>query len=129
PSAAAAAADLGQPVPVGGGCVTTPRPDEALPLLVQQIEELERDRLDPFVLARFIDSFGFDYLADNSNAASQADFLARAELYLGGYLHGEEFLRRMHNVKPEDITIIARDYMTHIQYAYLGDTSRMHGNW
>lgn len=128
-SYAAYAPYLDQAIPVGGAYVSTPKPDEALPLLVQQIEELERDRLDRFALARFIDSFGFDYLADNSSAASQADFLARAELYIGGYLHGEEFLRRMHNVKPEDIMIIARDYMTHIQYAYLGDTSRMHGNW
>src|SRR5207247_3139245 len=83
-SYAAYAPYLEQAIPVGGAYVSTPKPDEALPLLVQQIEELERGRLDRFVLARFIDSFGFDYLADNSSAASQAEFLARARLYLGG---------------------------------------------
>jgi zinc protease len=128
-SYAAYAPYLDQAIPVGGAYVSTPKPDEALPLLVQQIVNLGEDRLDRGVLARFIDSFSFDYLADNSSAASQADFLARAELYLGSYLRGEEFLRRMHNVAPDDIMMIARDYMTHIQYAYLGDTLRMHGAW
>ncbi|HKW40625.1 MAG TPA: pitrilysin family protein [Gemmatimonadales bacterium] len=128
-SYAAFAPYLDQAIPVGGAYVSTPKPDVVVPLVVQQIEGLESQPLDKYVLARFVDSFGFDYLAENSDSPSQADFLARAELYLGGYRRGEEFVRRMHGVAPGDVMNIAKDYMTHIQYAYLGDTSRMHGNW
>ena len=116
-------------IPVGGAYVSTPKPDKALMLMINQIRELRDQPLDYFGLSRFIDSFGFDYLAENATSAGQADFLARAELYLGGYQHGEEFSKRLHSVAPDDIVKVAGVYMSAIQYAYLGDTTRMHGHW
>jgi len=116
-------------VPVGGAYVSTPKPDEVLPLMIEQIEKLESRQLDYFALSRFIDSFSFEYLSDNATAAGQADFLARAELYLGSYGKGQEFLSRLHGVSPIDIMRAAAQYMTAIQYAYLGDTARMRGRW
>jgi zinc protease len=116
-------------IPIGGAYVSTPKPDKALMLMINQIRELRDEPLDYFGLSRFIDSFGFDYLAENATSAGQADFLARAELYLGGYQHGEEFSKRLHSVAPDDILKVAGVYMTAIQYAYLGDTTRMHGHW
>ncbi len=116
-------------IPVGGAYVSTPKPDKVLTLMVEQIEELGGRELDYFGLSRFIDSFSFDYLAENATAAGQADFLARAELYLGGYQHGDEFTKRLHGVSPRDIQVVVAQYMTAIQYAYLGDTTRMHGHW
>jgi zinc protease len=116
-------------IPVGGAYVSTPKPDKVLTLMVGQIEELGGRELDYFGLSRFIDSFSFDYLAENATAAGQADFLARAELYLGGYQHGDEFAKRLHGVSPRDIQLVVAQYMTAIQYAYLGDTTRMHGHW
>ena len=97
--------------------------------MIQQIEELGARELDFFVLSRFIDSFSFEYLAANATAAGQADFLARAELYLGSYRTGEEFVKRLHDVSPSDIRRVVATYMPAIQYAYLGDTTRMHGHW
>jgi len=116
-------------IPVGGAYVSTPKPDKALMLMIDQIRELRDQPLDYFGLSRFIDSFGFDYLAENATSAGQADFLARAELYLGGYQHGDEFSKRLHSVSPDDILRVAGQYMAAIQYAYLGDTTRMHGHW
>lgn len=116
-------------IPVGGAYVSTPKPDKVLGLMIGQIEELGSQQLDYFGLSRFIDSFGFEYLAENATAAGQADFLARAELYLGGYQHGDEFIKRLHGVSPRDIQSVVAEYMTAIQYAYLGDTTRMHGHW
>jgi len=116
-------------VPVGGAYVSTPKPDRVYPLMIQQIEELGARELDFFVLSRFIDSFSFEYLAANATAAGQADFLARAELYLGSYRTGEEFVKRLHDVSPSDIRRVVATYMPAIQYAYLGDTTRMHGHW
>jgi zinc protease len=116
-------------IPVGGTYVSTPKPDKALPLMVGQIEELATRSLDYFGLARFIDHFSLDYLAENSTAAGQADFLARAELYLGSYQSGQDFLKRLHGVSPREIQTVVAQYMTAIQYAYLGDTTRMRGRW
>jgi zinc protease len=116
-------------VPVGGAYASTPKPDKTLLLMVEQINQLGSQELDYFGLSRFIDSFSFDYLAENATAAGQADFLARAELYLGGYQRGDEFIKRLHNVSPDDIHAVVGLYMSAIQYAYLGDTTRMHGHW
>jgi zinc protease len=116
-------------IPVGGAYVSTPKPDRALMLMVDQIRELRDQPIDYFGLSRFIDSFSFDYLAENATSDGQADFLARAELYLGGYQHGDEFSKRLHSVSPDDILRAAGQYMAAIQFAYLGDTTRMHGHW
>jgi predicted Zn-dependent peptidase len=116
-------------VPVGGAYASTPKPDKTLLLMVEQINRLGGAELDYFGLSRFIDSFSFDYLAENATAAGQADFLARAELYLGGYQRGDDFIKRLHNVSADDIHAVVGLYMSAIQYAYLGDTTRMHGHW
>ncbi len=114
---------------MGGAYASTPQPQQVLPLMLHAIESLAQSDLDYFALSRFVDGFTFDYLADNSSAADQAEFLARAELYLGNYRLGDDFVKRLRGVRPEEIRAVAREYMSHIQYAYLGDTLRMHGHW
>jgi zinc protease len=116
-------------VPVGGAYVSTPKPDKVYAIIREEIEALEQQEVDYFALSRFIDSFSFDYLTANATAAGQADFLARAELYLGSYRTGDEFVKRLHGVSPGDVHRVAAYYMTAIQYAYLGDTARMRGRW
>jgi zinc protease len=128
-SYAAYAPFLDHAIPVGGIYASTPKPDQVFPLMLHQIERLEEQSVDRFSLTRFVSNFTFDYLAENATAANQADFLARAELYLGSYRKGDEFLKRLRNVSPSDVSSVAAQYMTAIQYAYLGDTTRMRGNW
>jgi zinc protease len=118
-----------QALPVGGAYVSSPKPDEALALIHQAIRDLATLRFDAYSLGRFIDGYRFDYLVDNATAERQADFLARAELYLGSYRKGEESLQLLHRVLPEDLAPIVYAHMGNIQYAYLGDTTRMHGHW
>src|SRR2546422_7281073 len=72
-----------QAIPVGGAYVSTPKPDEALALIHQAIREIATLRFSGYSLGRFIDGYRFNYLVDNATAERQADFLARAELYLG----------------------------------------------
>src|SRR3989454_471299 len=128
-SYAAFAPFIDQAIPVGGAYASTPQPQQVLPLMLHAIEILAQSDLDYFALSHFVDGFTFDYLADNSSAADQAEFLARAELYLGNYRLGDDFVKRLRGVRPEEIRAVAREYMSHIQYAYLGDTLRMHGHW
>jgi len=115
-------------IPIAGVYVSTPKPAEVRVLVANQIVAL-MGIPDNVGLGRFIDNFRFDYLAENATAASQAEFLARAELYLGSYRLGDDFMKRLHGVSPRDIRVMASQYMTRIQYSYLGDSSRMHGRW
>ena len=128
-SYAAYAPFIDRAIPVGGAYASTPRPDQVLPLIVDAIRTLQQYEIDPYNLNRFLDGYTFDYLAANATAADQADFLARAELYLGGYERGDEFVKRMRSVTPRDIQLAAGSYLSKIQYAYLGDTTRMRGRW
>jgi len=116
-------------IPVGGVYASTPKPDKVLPLMLREMQVLGERQYDYFALQRFIDSFGFEYLSANATAAGQADLLARAELYLGSYEKGAAFTKHLHEVSPADIQDVAAQYMNRIQYAYLGDTARMHGRW
>src|SRR2546422_5132628 len=128
-SYAALAPFYDQAIPVGGAYVSTPKPDEALALIHQAIREIATRRFSGYSLGRFIDGYRFDYLVNNATAEAQADFLARAELYLGSFRKGEESLQLLHRVLPEDLAPVVYAHMGNIHYAYLGDTTRMHGQW
>jgi len=128
-SYAAYAPFIDRAVPMGGAYASTPRPDQVLPLIVAAVQRLQQDEIDYFELSRFLDGYTFDYLAENASAADQADFLARAELYLGSYRRGDDFVKRLRSVTPGDVQNVALRYMSKIQYAYLGDTTRMRGHW
>lgn len=128
-SYAAYAPFLDRAVPMGGAYASTPRPDEVLSLIDEAVHTLQLQELDFFTLNRFLNSYTFDYLAENASAADQAEFLARAELYLGSFRKADEFLKRLRSVSPTDVHIIALNYMSKMQFAYLGDTTRMRGRW
>ncbi len=128
-SYAAYAPFIDRAVPIGGAYASTAKPDQVLPLMQDAVRVLQTYPMDYFALNRFLDSYTFEYLVANATAADQADFLARAELYLGGYQHGDEFMKRLRWVSPRDVMDAASLYMSKLQYAYLGDTTRMRGHW
>lgn len=120
---------LERAVGVGGMYASTSEPDRVLPLMYEQVRFLLRNELDSFSLRRYINHYILDYLANSSSNAALADFLARAELYLGDYNLTEKYMRQLHRVDPEDIVEVADRYMRSIQWAYIGDTVRMMGKW
>ena len=128
-SYAAYAPFIDRAVPIGGAYASTPKPDQVLPLMQDAVRVLQTYPMEYFALSKFLDSYTFDYLVSNATTADQADFLARAELYLGGYQRGEEFRKRLRWVTPQAIQDAASLYMSKLQYAYLGDTTRMRGHW
>lgn len=128
-SYAAYAPFIDQAVPIGGAYASTAHPDQVLRLMQDAVRTLQGSQIDYFALNRFLDSYTFDYLTENATAADQADFLAHSELYLGGYRRGDDFVKRMRGVSPSDIQNAANFYMSKLQYAYLGDTTRMRGRW
>jgi zinc protease len=128
-SYAAYAPFIDQALPIGGAYASTARPDQVLPLMQHAVRTLQTSEIEYLALSRFLDSYTFEYLEQNATAADQADFLARAELYLGDFRRGDEFMKRMRGVSANDVMNAANLYMAKLQYAYLGDTTRMKGRW
>lgn len=128
-SYAASAPFLERAVGVGGLYASTPKPEEVLPIMYDQIRWLLQDPLDGFVLHQFVTSFRLQYVARNGSDADQADLLARAELYLGDYQKTDRFLQQLYRIGPEDVRRVADRYMRIIQWAYIGNTQRMEGHW
>lgn len=128
-SYAAYAPFIDRGVPIGGAYASTSKPEEVVPLIQNAVRDLEGSEYDHFALARFLDSYTLEYLEENATAADQADFLARAELYLGDFHRGNDFMKRIKRVTPLTVRDAANEYMRKLQYAYLGDTMRMRGHW
>jgi len=128
-SYAAGAPFLERAIPVGGVSATTPKPEEVIPLMLQEVSVLTVVPVNPYGLDRFVDELVLEDLGSNATSSGQADQLARAELFQGDYHLASAYLKILHRVKPEDIRRVAGQYMPAIQYAFIGDTARMSGKW
>ncbi len=116
-------------VGVAGIYASTPKPEAVVPIMLDQIRWLLQTKLDGFGLNRFVNSFRLEYLSRNDGNANQADYLARAELYLGDYREADRFLQQLNRVSPDDVVRVAKRYMRAVQWAYIGDTDRMKDHW
>jgi len=81
-----------------------------------------RLRIEYFELSRFLDSYTFDYLEQNATPRT-ADFLARAELYLGDFRRGDEFMKRMRGVSSNDV-MTAANLGDHLPLGVAGSSGR-----
>jgi zinc protease len=109
----------------GGLYVTTVSPDTTLKLMWLFVQQLQQRTLTSEELKRLEWSFVTDYFLQNETNASQADFLARAQLYQGDYHHAMTFVDELRAVTPEDVQHAARMYIKNIRFAYVGDSTRV----
>lgn len=109
----------------GGVYVTTVAPDTTLQLMRIFVRALQERLLSREGLNRLVLSFITDYFLANETNASQANFLARAQLYQGDYRRGATFVDDIRAVTPEDVQRVAREYVRHLRFAYVGDTTRV----
>nr|MBA3891232.1 insulinase family protein [Gemmatimonadaceae bacterium] len=72
-------------------------------------------------LNQLVQRFITDYFLRNETNADQANFLARAELYQGGFATADQFVETLQRVTPEDVRRVAREYMKDFRFVYLGD--------
>jgi len=128
-SYAANAQFIDRALPMGEAYASTPKPDQVLKLMRQAVQDLQVLTVYKLEMRRLLDGFLFDYLEANATAVDQADFLAHAELFLGDFRQGDDFMNRLAWVSSHDVADAARAYMSKVQYAYLGDTTRMQGHW
>lgn len=112
-------------ISTGGVYVTTRLPATVLPMIKEQISWVEHAPPMYFGIHSFTDSFIFDYMAKNGTDDAQADFLARAQLYHGDYRRASDAMEDLRHVSMSDVRAVAKRYFTHIQFVYLGDTTRV----
>jgi zinc protease len=105
--------------------VSTTDPIAALNAMREEIRALQELTIDGESLAPLIQQFITEYFLGNETNAAQADFLARSELYLGDWRQGSGFSNKLRAVTPADIQRVARKYFRDINFAYVGDASRL----
>jgi len=105
--------------------VTTVSPDTTLKLMKYFITELQNETVTGEGLKRLELQFITQYFLDNETSASQADFLARGQLYQGDYRRAMSFVSDLKAVTPEAVQAAARKYMKKFHWAYLGDTTKV----
>jgi zinc protease len=111
-------------ITAGGLYFTTAAPAKVLPLVKDQIKWVEH--MNPgFTMHYFVEGFIFEYLASNSTDEAQADFLARAQLYQGDYRKASDAMEALRGVTVNDVRSAAQRYFKHIQFVYVGDTTRV----
>lgn len=105
--------------------VTTVAPDTTLKLMKMFVQQLQRETVTTEGLQRLELQFITQYFLDNETNASQADFLARSQLYQGDYRRAMSFVRDLRSVTPIAVQAAARKYMKEFHWAYLGDTTKV----
>lgn len=110
---------------VSGLYVTTVSPDTTLKLMKYFITQLQNETVTNEGLQRLELQFITQYFLDNETNASQANFLARSQLYHGSYRRAMSFVSDLRSVTPEAVQAAAQKYMKNFHWAYLGDTTKV----
>lgn len=111
-------------ISTGAVYFSTAAPARVLPLVKDQIKWVQH--MNPgYTMRYFTEGFIFEYLASNSTDDAQADFLARAQLYQGDYRKASDAMEQLRNVTVNDVRSAAQHYFSHIQFVYVGDTTRV----
>jgi zinc protease len=105
--------------------VTTVAPDTTLKLMKFFVTQLQNETVTSEGLQRLELQFITQYFLDNETNASQADFLARAQLYQGDYRRAMSFVNDLKSVTPAAVQAAARRYFKNFHWAYVGDTTKV----
>lgn len=125
-SYAAGAPYLERGVAAGGIYVTTTAPNRVLPMIRAQIDSMKRMHVEDVFLGGFTSQFALDYLADRMTSSSQAEALARAQLYRGDYRLAEQGLNDIRHVNLGRLVSAVERYFGGVHFVFLGDTLGVH---
>jgi zinc protease len=100
--------------------VSTPRPNEAIKVMFDQIELLQRNILPPAMLGEIVTGFLTSYYRNLETNDSQAARLAEYELLAGNWRKALTWLDDVAKVKPEDLNRVANKYLRNFHFAVAG---------
>ena len=105
--------------------VSTTAPVAALNAMRDEVHALQDMRIDGRSLVPLVQQFITEYFLSNETNAAQADFLARAQLYLGDWRRGRDFSNTLRGVTPADVQRVMRRYFHDLNFAFIGDPARL----
>ncbi|MCS7080355.1 MAG: insulinase family protein [Chloracidobacterium sp.] len=110
---------------VGGIYVSSVDAHQAVAVMLDEIERLRTELVEPAELratvAQFLTTY---YLAEETNSSQMAT-LALYELVGGGWREAFVALDRLQTVTPEQVRAAARKYMVNLRFAIVGDEKRV----
>ncbi len=104
--------------------VTAAEPQSTLRVMLDEMRRLSDQPLDAKELHDKVQVYVTSYHLQNETNQAQASFLARYELFGGGWQRAGAFVSRLEALGPADIQSSAQAMFRHVQYTYLGDVSQ-----
>lgn len=120
---------LDRALPVGGIYASTSNPSMVLGIVRDEIRDLAEAQFLDASWSGFLDQFTLDQLLEQMTSDGQAEALARAQLYFADPGMADSYVDRLRRVSLPAVRRVARRYFGNIQYAFLGDTTLMDGEW
>lgn len=106
--------------------VSTVSPNEAVTVMLSEINKLRQGSTDDEELKRMAGFFLTTYYLKLETNAAQAAELAQYELIGGGWRNSLGFLDRIRAVKAADVQTVANKYMRNLRFTVVGDPALIH---
>jgi zinc protease len=101
--------------------VTTPKPNEAVRVMFDQIDFMQRQIIREEGLKAIISGFLTNYYNKLEDNGSQAGKLAEYELLGGGWRRDQTWIDEVSKVTPEDVNRVSKKYLKNFHFAVMGD--------
>jgi zinc protease len=104
--------------------VTTPKPNEAIRVMFDQIDFMQRQVIREEGLKAIISGFLTNYYTKLETNDTQASKLAEYELLGGGWRRDQTWIDEVDKVTPEDIKTVSAKYLKNFHFAVIGDKTQ-----
>jgi zinc protease len=113
---------------VGGISVTAVDANQAVRVMLDEINKLQREPADREDITATVNDYLTRYYLGQETNAAQAGELAQYELIGGGWRNALDSIERLRAVTPADVQRVARTYMRNIRFVVLGDPKSVDRN-
>ncbi|HEX5085335.1 MAG TPA: pitrilysin family protein [Blastocatellia bacterium] len=104
--------------------VTTQKPNEAIRVMFDQIDFMQRQIIREEGLKAIISGFLTNYYTKLETNAAQASKLAEYELLGGGWRRDQTWIAEVDKVSPEDVNRVSKKYLKNFHFAVMGDKTQ-----
>jgi len=104
--------------------VTTPKPNEAIKIMFEEIARIQQNVIRDKPLADIINGFLTTYYLKLETNSAQASRLGEYELLGGGWRKALAWLEEVQKVTPDDIQRVANTYLKNFHFAVIGEASK-----
>ncbi|HVF51647.1 MAG TPA: pitrilysin family protein [Pyrinomonadaceae bacterium] len=113
---------------LGGIYVTAVDANQAVRLMLEEINKLQREPISQADIQSTVQHFLTKYYLSQETNAAQAGELAQYELIGGGWRNSLNFIDSLRAVTPADVQRVAKTYMRNIRFVIIGDPKSVDKN-